>query len=364
MKLAILGTRGIPAEYGGYETFAEELAVRLAQRGHEVTVFCEKGQGNTDKSYKGVRLEYVHAPSLGPLSIVWFDTHCMLRVGGNYDVAYLLGYGAGAFVWVPRIFKTPMWVNMDGLEWKRSKWPWYGRAYLKINEWCAAKFSSGMIADAEGMRLYLRDAYGSGPAIEMISYGADLVDAPPSAALLESFGLTPQNYYLVVCRLEPENHVKEIIKGFNLSNTDKQLIVVGNSDANTPYVREILLTAGEKVRFVGSCYDKQKLQAVRYFAFAYFHGHSVGGTNPSLLEAMGCGNQVIAHDNVFNREVAADAAEYFLSPSDIPAIIESFEKDNAGAAKRSEIAHERIRSIYSWDRIADQYEQLFQPLKF
>lgn len=359
-RIAILGTRGIPARYGGFETFAEELAVRLVQRGHEVTVYCEKGAScSADANYKGVRLEYISAPPLGPLDVVWFDICCMAKATRHYDLLYLLGYGAGSFTWMPRLLGKPVWINMDGLEWKRSKWPWYARLYLRLNEWCAAKFASLMIADAEGIKRYLKESYGESSAVAMIPYGAELISVPPDPSYLTQMGVSPGSYYLVVCRLEPENHVREIIEGFNLAATRRELIVVGDIDTDTPYVRDLKRSAGSKVRFIGTCYEKPMLKALRYYAFAYFHGHSVGGTNPSLLEAMGCANVVIAHDNPFNREVAAECARYFASPVEITEIINSLES-GTDLGKMHAVAQERIRTIYSWERITDLYEELFR----
>jgi len=362
VRIAILGTRGIPAQYGGFETFAEQLATRLVREGHEVTVCCEKGGDYTADTYKGVRLEYVPAPHLGPLSIVWFDTICMLKAARRHDLIYLLGYGAGSFAWVSRLFGTPIWTNMDGLEWKRSKWPWYGRLYLRFNEWCAAKFSSGMIADSEGIREYLHRQYGLHHDIKMIPYGAEIISTPPERALLSAFQVSADGYYLVVCRLEPENHVLEIIQGFKASKTTLELVIVGNSGSDTPYVRELKEIAGRRVRFVGTCYDKARLEALRFYSFAYFHGHSVGGTNPSLLEALGCGNLIIAHDNVFNREVAGDAGSYFNNSSDIPRLIEAVEKLNdVERASCSAAASQRIRDHYTWESVTTKYMEMLEP---
>src|SRR4030042_814623 len=195
----------------------------------------------------------------------------------------------------------------------------------------------------------------------MIPYGAALVENPPDPPLLASFGGFPQNYYLFVCRLESENHIREIIEGFKQADTHRELVIVGNSDTDTPYMRELKRAAGPRVRFIGVCYEKPKLLALRYYAYAYFHGHSVGGTNPSLLEAMGCGNAVIAHDNPFNREVSADCARYFNTSAEIPAIIRSLES-GTDRERMCAVARERIRTIYSWERITDLYEELFGRL--
>lgn len=358
MKIAVLGSRGIPARYGGFETVVEELSTRFVLSGIKVTVFCEENESYKESEYKGVNLYYVKSPKIGSLTTILYDLRCILKVLKEYDLIYMLGYGAGLFFWIPRVFRKPIWVNMDGLEWKRAKWPWYGKFYLKINEWLAVKLASLIIADAYKIKDYLVSKYGKDINCHVIPYGAEIVDKPPDANLIRDYGLETSNYYLIVCRLEPENHVKEIIEGFVSSKTKKKLIIIGNHEINTPYIRELLKVKDNRIRFIGAIYDRKLLKAIRYYAFAYFHGHSVGGTNPSLLEALGCGNVVIAHDNLFNREVASDCAIYFSSSSQIPDIIAFLETgiNNNFSTK----AKERIRKMYTWDMITDQYLRLIQ----
>ena len=359
MKVAILGTNGIPARYGGFETFAEELSVGLVREGVDVTVFCVTGRNAQPDNYKGVRLEHVPSPRLGPLTTILYDLRCMWQARRNFDIVYMLGYGAGPFFWIPRVFGRQFWVNMDGLEWKRSKWPWYGKLYLRISEWFAVRSASLVVADAEGIRDYIVAKYGEDVNCHTIPYGAKVIESPPDVNLIRPYGLKPSDYYLVVCRLEPENHVKEIIGGFRDSGTKRNLVIIGDSRKDTPYVRELSRTTDDRIRFLGAVYDRELLEAFRYHAFAYFHGHSVGGTNPSLLEALGCGNVVIAHDNLFNREVAADCAFYFSKAPEIPGIIESLEIDanrHSGAQK----ARDRIRREYTWDNVTLAYQGLIQ----
>jgi glycosyltransferase involved in cell wall biosynthesis len=251
---------------------------------------------------------------------------------------------------------------MDGLEWKRSKWPWYAKMYLKINERAAVMFSDRVIADAENIKLYLNAAYGSDFNCTVIPYGAPIPPASPDPGALRAFSLSPGNYSIIVCRLEPENNVQQIIEGYLCSASRRPLVIVGNYRVTSKYVRRLLEYQQEgRLRFVGPVYEKDSLQALRYYAFAYFHGHSVGGTNPSLLEAMGCGNIVIAHDNVFNREVAADVAWYFRSAEDIPDIVNAIEGLPLHARQeRKAAAIERVRKFYDWDQITTKYELLLK----
>lgn len=358
VRLAILGTRGIPARYGGFETFAEQIASRLVERGISVTVFCEDSDADSPSSYRGVSLRYVRTPRLGPLTTVAFDFACLWHSRRGFDVVYMLGYGASVFCWIPRVFGAKVWINMDGLEWARSKWSMLARLWLRATEALAMVVPDRIIADAEGIRQNLADRYTRMPPCTMIPYGAEVVNETPDSSLLCEWGLVESSYYLVVCRFEPENHVLEIIKGYLASESGLPLIVVGDHKLPTSYVSALVELASDRVRFVGTVYDSEKLIALRYFCRAYFHGHSVGGTNPSLLEALGCGNPVIAHDNPFNREVAGDAAVYFKAAEDIPELVHSLERDEALLAKMAAESLGVVRQRYTWDHITDQYEAL------
>lgn len=364
MKLAILGTRGIPARYGGFETFAEELAVRLVGRGVDVTVYCAAGGGAAPESYKGVRLEYIPSPHIGPLTTVLFDIRSLIDARKGFDAVYMLGYGVSAFCFIPRIYGSEVWINMDGIEWGRAKWGIGARVYLKTMEAFAMRTPNRIIADAGGIKDFLEGRHRRVPPCDVIAYGAHVVDAAPQDAVLGEMRLKQDGYYLVVCRLEPENHLLEIIKGFNASGSVLPLVIVGNHNIDTSYVRDLKAAGGEGVKFVGAVYDEVKLKALRYYCKAYCHGHSVGGTNPSLLEALGCGNLVIAHDNPFNREVAGDAGVYFKGPEDIPGLMAAIE--SMSVAERREISARArliIKERYDWDKIADMYLRLLNGLR-
>lgn len=364
IKLAILGTRGIPARYGGFETFVEELSVRLVKMGVDVTVYCEIAEKDSPDSYKGIRLKYIPSPDLGPLTTLLFDLRCLWHARRGYDVVYMLGYGASIFCFIPRIWGSRVWINMDGIEWARSKWRSLAKAWFRLMEAIAMRTADRIIADAEGIRQNLESRHRHMPPCSVIPYGAPVIEDAPPITLLDEWGISPFRYYLIVCRLEPENKVHEIIEGFVASDSTCTLVVVGDHSSGTAYVNSLLKINDNRINFIGTVYDKVKLQVLRYHAFAYFHGHSVGGTNPSLLEALGCGNLIIAHDNIFNREVAADAAIYFGSADEIPAIISAIEAYPPDKLKAlSQKGRNRIKEKYNWDAVTNQYLQLLRHYK-
>jgi len=361
IKLAILGTRGIPACYGGFETFAEELALRLIDKGIEVTVFCEAGEQPQPPDYQGIKLEYLPSPECGPLTTILFDMRCLWHARKGYDVVYMLGYGATPFCLIPRIWGSRVWLNVDGIEWARAKWSPPAKAYFKIMEWLSTIIPHRIIADATGIKGHLAQRHRRLPPCSVIAYGAPVLDREPDPRLLQKWGLQKNQYYLIVCRLEPENHIREIIEGFNQGDSPYPLIVVGNDKADYPYVKSLLSLASEKVRFIGTVYDKEQINALRFHASAYFHGHSVGGTNPSLLEALGCGNLTIAHDNIFNREVIGQEGFFFQRSEEIKTHMDTIESlSDEQRMGLAEGARTRIRENYNWDSIAQQYLNLIK----
>lgn len=353
-KIAILGSRGIPAEFGGFETFAEHLALGLVDKGCEVTVFCESTQKYDKPEYKGVELIYIKTPNVVGIRSVWFDLVSIIKTLRNYDVVYMLGYHAGFAFVLPWLCKTNFWVNMDGLEWKRSKWSSFAKLYLRINERFAALFAKKLIADAQGILEHLDSDYNIAHKAVMIPYGAVLCDEQPNVEYVKESGFAPNEYYLIVCRLEPENHVKEIILGFVGSNTKSQLIIVGDHKCGTKFVEELIEMSDERVLFIGTIYDQEKLNSLRYYCKAYLHGHSVGGTNPSLLEAMAVGNSVIAHDNIFNREVTGEHATFFSSPHELANIFNKIEVSGTSGEHKIQLKN-RIETIYNWEIIVETY---------
>lgn len=361
LRVAILGTRGIPARYGGFETFAEQLALGLAARGHQLTVYAEADERRCiDTFHHGVRVRHQYLPSLGPASVIAYDCACLWDARRGYDLVYMLGYGAAWACWLPRVFGTPAWINVDGLEWARSKWSALARTYLRCMEWVSSWAATRVIADAEAIAQRYRAIYPKGAQCSHIAYGAPLVDeGSVGAEPLSAWGLQPHQYALVVARPEPENHVLEIVQGYLLHGGDWPLVVVGDVTTATAYQRQLLSLASEQVRFVGGVYDAKVLTSLRVHAACYLHGHSVGGTNPSLLEALACGNLIIAHDNPFNREVMGDVAEYFKSPAQMAACVARMRSWSSEACRQRILrARQIVAERYTWNGIIDAYEAL------
>ena len=361
LRIAILGTRGIPAGYGGFETFAEQLAVRLAARGHQVTVYAEaEGRApGPDRRHQGVRVRERRRPHWGPASTLAYDSACLWDARRGHDLVYMLGYGAAWACWLPRALGTPVWINVDGLEWARSKWSAPARLYLRCMEWLAPRTATRLIADAQAIAARMQERYPRGAPCSFIAYGAEPVGQADPARLAQ-WGLEPGGYLLAVARPEPENHVLEIIEGCLLQPAALPLVVVGQVRADgSDYQRRLLALAGPRVRFIGGVYEPAQLQSLRLHAACHLHGHSVGGTNPSLLEALACGNWVIAHDNPFNREVARDAADYFADPAALAAALAAWSA-TPPAQRRARAARARqiIARHYTWEQIADRYEAL------
>ena len=360
LRLAVVGSRGVPARYGGFETFAEELGARLAGKGIEVTVFCPGSSRDRLSTHRGIQLRYAPSPALGPLETLIYDFACLWRSRHGFDIVYMLGYTSSILCALPRIWGNEVWINMDGLEWKRSKWPWYGRLFLRCMEALAMKTGTLLVADSLAIEEHLHANFRAMPPCEVISYGTELPDGSPDAAVLETYDLDPDGYYLVVARLERENHVLEMIEGFKSSGLACPLVIIGDRGRRTSYTRELLARADEQVRFVDGVYGKEELTSLRWHARGHLHGHSVGGTNPSLLEAMACRNAVIAHDNAFNREVGGDAILFFDRPDSLAGRLRKLDGDRSLRESLGEAGFRRVAEKYCWESVASQYEDLLR----
>lgn len=362
MKIAIIGSRGIPARYGGFETFAEELSVRLVDHGVDVTVFCEGVAGPSE--YKGVHLEYVPTPHLGGLTTLLHDFRALWRARKSYDLVYMLGYGTSIFCTVPKISGTPVWMNMDGVEWQREKWGLIGKSWWKTMESIAQRVPDLMVCDARGIQSFITSRHRKNPPNVVIPYGANVVEDPPDPQLLQEWGLEPDKYHLIVSRLEPENHVVELFQGFHNSNSPYPLVALGTTRKPNSYTRSLeqIASGDDRIILPGPIYD-DRIKSLRYYARTYLHGHSVGGTNPSLLEAMGNGNAVIAHDNIFNREVASESALYFKDNEEVSGLLDMLDGDDE---KRNELglsARKRVKECYSWELITEKYLEMLRSLE-
>lgn len=358
MKISIVGTHGIPGNYGGFETFAEELSLLLVKNNHEVLVQCDSGSYQYN-NYKGVQLFYSSVTkSRNPFRFYYEGLLMALR---QSDIVLVAGAGGAIFYILNKFYRKILITNTDGIESKRSKWPITHKLFLKFSEKLAVRLSDFIVADSEAINIYLSATCKSGKSkIRTIEYGAPIISSYDEN-ILDKYDIHFSRYYLVVCRLEPENNIRMIIDGFLASETDKKLIIIGNLSGNK-YVAQLIKDYQDKrIRFLGGIYDKSELSTIRFGCKAYIHGHSVGGTNPSLLEAMGCGNISICHDNVFNREVTGDNQLYFSSTDECTVRINEVEMmDILQSKKLKESGQSRIRNLYNWETIVSKYEKLIE----
>ena len=371
MKIAFVSVRGIPNYYGGFEQFAEYISVGLVKRGHEVTVYSPHFHPYKGDNYKGVRIKHIYSPEMWMGSSVgsFFYDFLSLRDAlkkENFDIIYEAGYTSiiPAYLWFNvKNIKYPIFTtNMDGLEYKRTKFNKWVRTFVFWEERMAVKHSHYLIADNMGIQDYYKEKYGK--ESKFLAYGADIHD-DYDVEVLNEFGLESNGYYLLVARLEPENNISMVIEGYLASkeNRRRPLVVVGKT--NTSYGKELVAEYGKEsgVRFVGGIYDFKKLNSIRHFSFTYFHGHSVGGTNPSLLEAMASGCFILAHDNIFNRAVLKENALYYEDSRTVTALldnIDSYSKNQKKAFITNNL--EEISQEYSWEKLVDKHEAYFKGL--
>ena len=360
MKLAILGTRGIPANYGGFETFAEELATRLVARGHDVTVY---GRSNNikypHKTYKGVKL--VILPTVGTKHL---DTvaHTFLSVlhaaSQRFDCILICNAANAIFGLVPWLSATPVALNVDGIERLRKKWGAAGRLYYRISERLATIIPDAVVTDAEVIRDYYLKEYRKSSV--MIAYGADC-ESVQTTAVLDQLKVGRREYFLYVSRLEPENNAHEVIQAFEKVETDKLLLIVGDAPYAQEYIAQLKATRDARIRFPGAIYGVgyRELQS---HAYAYIQATEVGGTHPALIEAMAAGNCVIAKDTPENHEVVADTGLFFRDADDLARQIQQTLTDQDLVKRLRGCAHDRVKARYSWDAVTDAYEKLFRDL--
>jgi glycosyltransferase involved in cell wall biosynthesis len=360
MKLGILGTRGIPANYGGFETFAEELSIRLVARGHDVTVYCRANNVQyAHPTYKGVRL--VVLPTIGTK---YLDTvtHTFISVlhsiPRRFDCILMCNAANAIFSAVHRLSGTPVALNVDGIERKRKKWGFLGKTYYLWSEYLATRIPNVIVTDAAVIHEYYTRTYGK-PSV-MIAYGAEC-SRLPTTAILDRLNVRPGEYFLYVSRLERENNAHLVIDAFERVQTNKELLIVGDAPYARPYIERLKTTRDRRVHFPGAVYGTgyRELQS---HAYAYIHATEVGGTHPALVEAMGAGNVVIVFDTPENREVVGDCGLFFDSVDTLVKQMYAALKDPSLVESMSTAAQERAKALYSWDAVTDAYEKLFSDL--
>lgn len=361
MRIALLGTRGIPANYGGFETFAEELSVRLVERGHYVTVYCR--QQNCSDEYRGVHLR--HLPTVRHK---YFDTvvHTALStldlllhgLARRFDVILYCNAANAIFALWPRLLGMPTLINVDGVERHRKKWNRIAKEYYRLSEWIATWSAARVITDAGKIREYYYRTYGKDSTF--IPYGAE-VGAVPESNLVRALGLEPGKYVLYVSRLEPENNALLVRRSFERVESDFKLVIVGDAPYADVYIQEVKRTGDERILFPGAIYGEGYKQ-LQSHCHAYVQATEVGGTHPALIEAMGRGALVLYLDTPESREVAGDAAIRFES-ADLPEKLQwavgvpRSERDAWGQK-----AMRRVEALYSWKAVTDAYEELFRSL--
>jgi glycosyltransferase involved in cell wall biosynthesis len=363
LRIAILGSRGYPQTYSGYEVFVRALAPRLVERGHEIIVYCRKGLfKERPRYYQGVRLIYLPSPkskSFGTFS------HTLLSVLDvsfrQVDVVFVVNVSNAFHCLVPRLFGKNTAINVDGLDWRRDKWGPLGKRYFFWNAknvgWICPK---GVVTDAHEMRrIYLQEFHT--PSV-CIAYGAEF-QAATDPGVVRQYGLEPCKYYLILSRMVPENNADLIVKAFERVRSSKLLAIAGDANYRSAFVDRLKQTTDSRIRFIGHIGNPDHVKELHCNAYAYLHGHSLGGTNPSLLTALGSSNCVLALDTTFNREVLQDYGVFFdHDPAHLAKKIQFVEDRPEEAAKYRARAPERIREAYTWESITDQYEEFFLQL--
>lgn len=362
MKIAIMGIRGIPANYGGFETFTEELATRLVKKGHDVTVY---GRSNNikyqNKFYKGVRIRV-----LPTIKHKYFDTvaHTFLCVLDalirDFEVILICNSANSLFSFIPRLLRKKVIVNVDGLEWKRDKWNILGKYFYKVSEFLSTFLPNAIVTDAEHIQNYYLEKFNK--VSTFIPYGAP-THRVKSVEVLTRFGLESRKYILYVSRLEPENNAHLVIKEFEKVKTDLKLVIVGDAPYNTKYIQGLKETKDSRVIFTGYVFGKgyKELQSHAYF---YVQATEVGGTHPALVEGMGFGNCILANDVPEHREVMADCGLFFnLEKSgDLQTKMQYLLNHPEVVVNFREKAAQRAKEVYSWESIVQKYEALFYEL--
>jgi glycosyltransferase involved in cell wall biosynthesis len=368
LRIGMLGLYGMPMpelHFTGFETAFGEIAPRLVEKGHEVTIYCRRGHfppALRRPSWSGVRLIYVPSPGgknfSGILATLFASLHAL--VFGRYQLFFFVNVGMGHHAALCRLFGRKVVMNVDGLDWKRAKWGPLARTYFLTAAHSAIRFCNRLITDAEAMRKFYIDEFGK--ETSMIAYGA-YVESSTNPSLISQFGVEPNDYCLIASRLIPENNADLIMEEFLASGTQKKLVIAGGANYDSPFHRRLREIASDQVIFTGHIHDQAVIKELHCNCFAYLHGHSVGGTNPSLLKAMGYGNCIVALDTVFSREVLADAGVLFTrEPGNLAGIIRRLENEPALVADLRRRGPERIVAEYTWPKIAEQYDELFRQV--
>lgn len=363
LRIAMLGTRGVPARYSGFETCVEELGARLVERGHAVTVYCRTPHvDHPGSTYRGMRL--VKLPTIRSKHLDTI-THSLLSavhaLGQGYDIALFFNVGNSPVTFIPRLGGQKVVLNVDGLDWKRRKWGRFARWYIRSCERWASWFPERVVTDSRRVQQYYHERRGTDSTY--IAYGAAPITAPPGPALARH-GLTPRRYVLFVGRLVPENCAHHLVEAFGDLATDLRCVIVGDAPYAAAYIRSLKADADPRVIFTGYVFGEGYRELLSN-AYCFVETSEVGGTHPAVLEAMAAGRGVVVNDTPENLETIGDAGWSYsgaLGASSLRAVLEQLLKDPALVSRRGEEALARVRAHYSWERVTDDYEQLFREL--
>lgn len=367
MKIAIIGTRGYPYVYSGYETFVKELAERLVKMDYEVVVYCHRGLFSArPKKHNGIELVYMsclETKTLGQFSHSFLSMlHiCITR---NADIILTVNSANGPFGILARIFRIPAAINVDGLEWMRPKWAGLGSKYFWFASWLSTKLYDRVITDADEMRKVYLNEFGKDSTV--IAYGANPIVKTQDTHRLAEIGIEPQKYFLVVGRLIPDNNVELVVRAFEKVKTSHKLIILGDVPYKDPYAEKVRSTKDTRIIFPGYVKDQSLLMQLYEHCYAYIHGHEFGGTNPALLKALAAGCCILAIDTVFSREVLADDQFGMLfkkNTKDLSRQISQSLSEPKLCDNYRQKAAQRIQEKYTWERIVSQYRALFNEMK-
>lgn len=369
MKIAILGIRGLPSTYSGFETFVSELAPRLVNRGHDVSIYCRKSlYSDRPDVFMGMKMYYLPSIENKFLSTFSHSFISLLHASLNpFDVIFVVNAANGIFGFVPRIFLKKTVLNVDGMEWLRPKWNNLGKWFFKLSARLGTIFYNKIVTDAEEMhRLYAREF---GIDSTYIAYGAN-IEYSNDSNIVRQYGLEPGSYYLIASRLVPDNNADIIIEGFVQSNSSKVLAIAGGADykGNTveqKFIEKIRAIANDRVKFLGHINNSQHIIELHCNAFAYIHGHQYGGINPALLKSLGCGNLVLANETPFNKEVLANGEYGVLFQKNSKSVAEKMKylEQNTSLCDDFRLkARGRIEKAFTWEKITNQYIELFDSL--
>lgn len=358
MKIAILGTRGVPNYYGGFEQFAEFFSVYLVEKGHEVYVYNSHNHPFQEKTFHGVNIIHKNDPEhkLGTFGQFIYDYNCILDSRKReFDIILQLGYTSNS-VWYFLLPKKPIIItNMDGLEWKRTKYSKPVQQFLKFAERLAATSSDFLISDSIGIQTFLQKRYLKESTY--IAYGAHAFTSP-NAAILKEYNLEKETYNMIMARFEPENNLEMVLDGVAMNEDKMPILVIGKHNTKYGEYLKSKYKSHSNICFLGGIYNLEHLNNLRYFSNLYFHGHSVGGTNPSLLEAMASRALITAHENDFNKGILKDNGYYFSNSEEVKIILNTIKKnDNLHLVQNN---FDAIVNEYNWDKINGEYLQLFE----